>query len=141
MGSFSVVWGDDWVCECKRCDEEAVYISDIQPAIQKINVATSFVIDRIIEASGGQRKQIALDADCITSTATTDPTTEGISDDENGEAGLETEDSQQLDPSMLKGTPIQTLQESSNKRPSLQKGKSLYLELHCKDDESSVEEC
>lgn len=67
--SFSVVWGDDWVCECKRCDEEAVYISDIQPAIQKINVATSFVIDRINEASGGQRKQIALDADCITSTA------------------------------------------------------------------------
>mmetsp|Transcript_25647 Transcript_25647/g.41693 ORF Transcript_25647/g.41693 Transcript_25647/m.41693 type:complete len:659 (-) Transcript_25647:74-2050(-) len=127
--SFSVVWGDDWVCECKH-DEEAVYISDIQPAIRKINKATSFVMDSIIEASGAQRKQNAFDADCNTCTATTDPTTEGITD-----------------PTILEATHVGGTGGESSPAPSkkhqslLRQGKSLYLELHCTDDESSVDEC
>eukprot|EP00985_Skeletonema_marinoi_P015178 scaffold7770_cov121-Skeletonema_marinoi.AAC.5 len=152
--SFSIVWRDDWVCDCNHSDEEAVYNSDIQPAIGKINVATSFVINSIIDASEVQRKQIALDADCNTCTATTDPTTEESTDNESDKAGHEPEESRQVtDPSIEEGSdngdvsgesghaPTETLQESSkSKRPPMHKRNSLYLELNG-DDESSVEDC
>ena len=151
--SFSIVWRDDWVCDCNHYDEEAVYNSDIQPAIGKINVATSFVINSIIDASEVQRKQIALDADCNTCTATADPTTEESTDNESDKAGHEPDASRQVtDPSIEEGSdngdvsgesghaPTETLQESSkSKRPPMHKS-SLYLELNG-DDECSVEDC
>eukprot|EP00984_Skeletonema_dohrnii_P022185 scaffold11309_cov126-Skeletonema_dohrnii-CCMP3373.AAC.5 len=103
--SLSIVWRYDWACECNHSDEEAVDNSDIQSAIGKINVATSFVINSIIEASEVQRKQIALDADCITCTATTDQTTEESADNESDKAGHEPEESRQVpDPSIEEGT-------------------------------------
>ena len=155
--SFSVVWGDDWACECNR-SEEAGYNSDIKPALEKINWATSLVIKSLIEASEVQHKQSTLDADCNTCTATTVPTSEESTDDdksdESCELGREPKVSRQTtDPTIEADTdddvraesghdPTETSQESSkSNRPSLRPGKSLFFELHHGDDESSVEEC
>mmetsp|Transcript_11837 Transcript_11837/g.18180 ORF Transcript_11837/g.18180 Transcript_11837/m.18180 type:complete len:660 (-) Transcript_11837:66-2045(-) len=152
--SFSVVWRDDWVCECNHSEDEDVYNSDILPAIGKMNLATSFVIKSIIEASEAQRKQISLLADCKTGTATTDPTTEETTENESDEAGSELEETHEVtDPPTEKGSdicdvngesgpaPTETLEESSkSKRLPVQEGNSLSLELD-DGDESSVEEC
>lgn len=152
--SFSVVWRDNWVCECNHSEDEDVYHSDIHPAIGKINLATSFVINSIVEASEAQRKQISLDADCNTGTATTDPTTEETTDNESDEAGSELEETDQVtDPPIEEGSdisdvgsesgpaPTETSEESSKStRPPVQEGNSFSLELE-DGDESSIEEC
>jgi hypothetical protein len=94
---FSFVWRDNWVCECTHSDAEAVYNSDIQPALEKINWAISLVISSLVEASGVMHKQSALDVDCNPCTATTDPTPEQStgSNDEIFEAGSEPKESRQ----------------------------------------------
>lgn len=156
--SFSVVWRDDWVCECNHSDEEAVYDSYIQPALEKMNWATSLVINSLVEASGVKYKQSALDVDCNTCTATSGPTSEestGSNDESGGPAGCEPKESRQKsDPSIEAHTddddvsgesrhaPTEILQESTkSERPSVEPGKSLYFELHGGDDDSSYEQC
>mmetsp|Transcript_19408 Transcript_19408/g.27652 ORF Transcript_19408/g.27652 Transcript_19408/m.27652 type:complete len:641 (-) Transcript_19408:69-1991(-) len=153
--SFSIVWRDDWVCECNHSEDEDLFHSDIYPAIGKINLATSFVINSLIEASEAQRKQISLDADCNTGTSTTDPTTEETTGNESDEEGSELEETHQVtDPPIEKKgsdindvngesgpAPTEASEESSkSKRPPVQEGNSLPLEVD-EGDESSIEDC
>ncbi len=151
--SFSIVWRDDWVCECNHSNDEDVYRSDIHPAIGKINLATSFVINSLIEASEAQRKRKQIsDAECNTGTATTDPTTDNESDEEG--SGNELEETHEVtDPPIEKEgsdigdasgesgpAPTASEESSKSKRPPVQEGNSLPLQLD-EGDESSIEDC
>ena len=99
--SFSIVWSDDWVCECTPSNE-VVYNSEVKPRLGEINWAMTSVINSILQASGAKDDQNIVDYN--SSLATSDSLIDDCTD-KNSKAG-NTNDSSSVDPKLKESQQI-----------------------------------